>query len=180
MGTLYPKALHKEAFQSWRRGHSYREVAAELDVDKNISHQTVRNWSKPDFTCNCGWHGWQALQAGIIQEAKQEMGFDDSKEALVKREKKRLQFLVNLEGGLTEILEAGKLDSPKTMEGAVDLLEKVYKQQRLIRGKSTSIAEVKGLKSPQISLTKIAKQLKLEGPEPLVEAVEEATIAEEN
>jgi len=172
--TRYTEADHERAFKLWRQGKSYRAISQE---DGLPSRETIRRWADPDFDCkyNCKWHGYRELNNEIVKNAMEEVEKDLPDP--VDREKKRLKFLYETERQLNEMIESGELEAPRTLKSAVELLESIYNQQRLIRGESTSIVENRGSDHKELNLQKVMNQLNVGDTEvsedELIEAVEE-------
>jgi len=172
--TRFTEQDHRRAFELWRQGKSLRQIS---ESDPHLPGKTMLGkWKKEDFDCayDCEWHGWEKLHNEIVSEALEE--FEEDMPDLVEREKKRLQFLYSLEREITEIMEAGELDRPRTMKDAVDLLESIYNQQRLIKGESTEITEMRGADHKELNLQKVMNQLNVGedvSEEQLIDAMED-------
>lgn len=175
MGSRYTAKDHERAFKMWRQGRSFREIASEEGMP---SRETIRNWSKSDYNCpyDCEWHDYKAKHSEIVSEALEDIEKDMPD--LVERERKRLKFLFSIERDITEIMESGELDPPRTMKEAVDLLSEVYNEQRLLKGQSTEITEQRGRQHNELNLQKIAQQLNVDNFQEVVEAAEETIIEE--
>ena len=170
--TRYTEKDHEKAFKLWRQGKSLRDIA---DEEGMPSRHTIHRWSKPDFDCpfDCEWHGYKEKHSEIVSEALEDI--EENMPDLVERERKRLKFLFTLEKEITDIMESGELDPPRTMKDAVELLEKVYNQQRLIKGESTEITEMRGADHKELNLQKVMNQLNVGDvtEDQFIEAVED-------
>lgn len=171
--SRYIEKDHERAFKLWRQGRSFREIAEEQGMP---SHETIRNWSQEDYNCpyDCEWHGYKEKHSQIVSEALEDVEKDMPD--LVERERSRLEFLFQIEEQITEIMEGGDLDPPRTMEDAVSLLSEVYNQQRLIKGESTEITEMRGADHNELNLQKVMQQLNVGDvtEDEFVEAVEDS------
>lgn len=158
METRYTEADHKRAFQLWRKGNSFRDIAKAEGLP---SHETLFRWSKSDFDCphDCKWHGYKELHNEMSKKAMEEV--EKELPDPVEREKKRLKFLYETERELNAMIESGELEAPRTLKSAVDLLESIYNQQRLIKGESTEITEMRGADHKELNLQKVMKQLNI-------------------
>lgn len=170
--TRYTKADHEKAFKLWRQGKSYRDIASEEGMP---SKDTLTRWSR-DYDCpyeGCDWHNWREKHSEIVSDALEEI--EEELPDIAEREKKRLRFLFSLEREITEIMEDGELDPPRTMKDAVDLLSEVYNQQRLIKGESTAITEMRGADHQELNLQKVMNQLNVGDvtEDEFIEAVED-------
>lgn len=178
--TRYTKEDHKRAFLLWRQGKSLREVAQEEGMPH---YKTIHRWSKPGFDCpfDCEYHGYKKKHSEIVSEALEDV--EEDMPDLVERERSRLEFLFQIEKQITEIMESGELEPPKTMEDAVSLLSEVYNQQRLIKGESTEITEMRGADRKTLNITDVLNQLNVGdqvSEDELVEAVEEQYVEGED
>lgn len=177
--TRYTAKDHERAFKMWRQGKSFREISEKPGLP---SRETVRNWSKSDYNCpfDCEWHGYKEKHSEIVSEALEDL--EEDMPDLIERERSRLQFLYQIEEQITEIMEGGDLDPPRTMQDAVSLLSEVYNQQRLIKGESTEITEQRGADHNELNLQKVMKQLNVGdvSEDEFVEAVEDSVMEGES
>jgi len=177
--TRFTQVDHKKAFLLWRQGKSLREIAEEEGMPH---YKTIHRWSQPDFECtfDCEYHGYKQKHSEIVSEALEDV--EKEMPDLVQRERSRLEFLFQVEKQITEIMESGELDPPRTMEDAVSLLSEVYNQQRLIKGQSTNIVEQRGADHKELNLQKVMNQLNMGdvSEDELVEAVEDSITNGEN
>lgn len=169
---------HRKAYEFWDAGMPYEKIA---DQPGMPSSGALHNWSRPDYDCDCKYHGWKQLRSETIKKAMGELD-EYSEDSLVEREKKRLQFLVKVEKRLNDLIKDEDLSPPRTLKDAVDILGKIYEQQRLLKGQSTEIVEQRGETHKELNLQKVMNQLNLEevGEDEFIEAVEDSIINEES
>lgn len=67
MGTKYKPDDHKRAFGLYRELGSYYAVSKEPGMP---SRDTLMRWSRPNFACKCGFHGWEDLEKRIRREVR--------------------------------------------------------------------------------------------------------------
>ena len=177
--TRYTAKDHERAFKMWRQGKSFREISEEQGMP---SRETLRRWSQEGYDCpfDCEWHAWKQKHSDIVSEALEDI--EEDMPDLVERERKRLKFLFQVEEQITEIMESGELDPPRTLKDAVDLLSEVYNQQRLIKGESTEITEMRGADHNELNLQKVMQQLNVGdvSEDEFVEAVEDSIMEGES
>ncbi len=55
----YGPQEHKKAYELWRAGWSFQRISS---LPGMPDRREIRDWAKPGYHCNCGWHGWIDLR----------------------------------------------------------------------------------------------------------------------
>lgn len=92
----YPKSRHKEAYELWKSGWSAKRISMQPNMP---DRRELREWMKPNYQCDCGYHGWLALRRQEIEVQR----------SLTPEDEQSLDELEREIEGPEEVLSAGLL-----------------------------------------------------------------------
>lgn len=172
--SRYTTESHRIAFNYWKSGMTLREISEQEGMP---SREMLSRWKNGDVKCECKWHDWEALYAGIAKDAYDEVEdeLSDPKEV----EKKKIKQIIEIQGDFLDLWNPDNLGPPKNFKEAkqfVDTLGKLINQERLLKGESTEINEIKGAERKTLNISEVLNQLNVGEDvteDELIEAVED-------
>jgi|AntAceMinimDraft_18_1070375.scaffolds.fasta_scaffold98610_1 hypothetical protein len=141
--TKYKKASHKRAFELYRELGSFYAVSHERGMP---SQATLMRWSRPGFDCDCGFHGWEALEKQIKsdtrdrwnQERESSHATDETNqpdlEEFVRPDLEKLKINRMIEKQAFDAIKAKLAAAPDTLGEAMKIIHALWRQDRLIVG----------------------------------------------
>jgi len=138
--TKYGKACHRRAFELYRELGSFYAVSKERGMP---SHQTLIAWARPGYRCDCGFHGWDALEERIKREVKtrdrQENGQDGQVDGpdldeYILSDLKKLKINRTIEKKAFDAIAEGIAVEPDTLGEAQKIIHAGWREDRVIRG----------------------------------------------